>query len=177
MKTTHLKTRTFRFQDDGTIPNHPELPVILYPGALRGQELKTEEVFHQHNWRNSWIGGVFPYHHYHSNTHEVLAVISGSVKLLIGGEKGIVLTASAGDVIVLPAGTGHKKLASSSHFQIAGAYPDGMPYNILTGKPDERPQALQDIASVPLPDQDPVFGDSGPVHRYWIKTESRNNLV
>ncbi|WP_211747991.1 cupin domain-containing protein [Paenibacillus sp. Marseille-Q4541] len=169
MKTTHLEARTYHFKDDGAIPNHPELPVILYPGVFHGQEHKTETIFNKHNWQNSWTGGVFPYHHYHSNAHEVLGVIQGSVKLHIGGEKGMILTASAGDVLVLPAGTGHKRLESSRDFQIVGAYPDGMSYSTHTGESSERPQVLYEIARVPLPGQDPVFGDEGPLHTHWTK--------
>lgn len=173
MKTTRLDTSVYHFKDDGTIPNNPDLPVILYPGALRGEEQTTETIFNKHNWRNSWTGGVFPYHHYHSNSHEVLGVIKGSVKLHIGGKKGIILTASAGDILVLPAGTGHKKLQSSPDFQVVGAYPNGISYNTHTGGAEgEHPQVLREIARVPLPDQDPLLGDEGPMHVYWKKTES-----
>lgn len=170
MKTTQLETKVYYFKDDGMIPNNPELPVILYPGALRNEEQNTEIIFNNHNWRNSWTGSVFPYHHYHSNSHEVLGVIKGSVKLHIGGEKGIILTATAGDIIVLPAGTGHKKLDSSPDFQVVGAYPDGISYNTLKGGKGERPQILREIAQVPLPDQDPLLGHEGPLHVHWKNT-------
>lgn len=174
MKTTHLETSVYYFKDDGVIPNNPELPVILYPGALRGEEQNTEKIFNKHNWRNSWTGGVFPYHHYHSNSHEVLGVIKGSVKLHIGGEKGIILTATAGDILVLPAGTGHKKLESSPDFQLVGAYPDGMSYNTHTGDKEERPQVLGEIARVPVPDKDPLLGAEGPLLVHWKKAENPN---
>ncbi|MBD7969993.1 cupin domain-containing protein [Paenibacillus gallinarum] len=174
MKTTHLETSVYYFKDDGMIPNNPDLPVILYPGALRGEEQNTEEIFNKHNWRNSWTGSVFPYHHYHSNSHEVLGVIKGSVKLHIGGEKGIILTASAGDILVLPAGTGHKKLESSLDFRLVGAYPDGMSYNTHKGGKGERPEVLHEIARVPLPDQDPLLGAEGPLLVHWKKEEKPN---
>ncbi|GGD90160.1 cupin domain-containing protein [Paenibacillus nasutitermitis] len=159
--------RTFLFQDDGTIPNNRNLPVVLYPGALKGQADHTESLFNRHSWRNSWTNGVFPYHHYHSNAHEVLGVIRGSVTLQLGGEQGKQVELHAGDVVVLPAGTGHKRLGSSGDFQIVGAYPGGMDYNVRTGEAGERPQVLQEIDQVPLPDADPVFGESGPLLRLW----------
>lgn len=56
--------------------------------------------------------GVHPFHHYHSNGHETLGIYSGEVTVQFGGEAGIAITAKPGDVIVLPAGTGHKMLSS-----------------------------------------------------------------
>ena len=60
------------FKDDGSIPNNA-LPLPLYrqsdtpdlPSAI-------EERFAKNNWTGSWRAGVFPFHHYHSTTHEVL---------------------------------------------------------------------------------------------------------
>lgn len=167
MAKAQMNIRTYRFKDDGMIPNHPNWPVILYPGVLRSREQEIEAVFNKNNWRNSWTGGVFSYHHYHSNTHEVLGVMSGSVKLQLGGEQGITVTAAAGDVILLPAGTGHKKIEASHDFQVVGAYPDGMQHNTHTGEPGERPKVLQDIKQVSLPAQDPVFGSDGPLPNHW----------
>ena len=48
----------------------------------------------------------------------------GEVTVLFGGEGGV-RVAKAGDVIVLPAGTGHKKLGSRGSLGIVGAYPEG----------------------------------------------------
>lgn len=157
----------YRFEDDGSIPNNPSLEVILYPAAFRENLEEIEKVFNSHNWTNSWTGGVFGYHHYHSNTHEVLGVHSGSATLQIGGERGEALPVSAGDVVLLPAGTGHKKLEASNDFEIIGAYPGGVSYNLKTGEPGERPYVLEDIQNTPLPKMDPVFGSEGPVIEKW----------
>ena len=157
----------YRFEDDGVIPNNPSLEVIVYPAAFKENTQEIEEVFNRHDWTNSWTGGVFEYHHYHSNTHEVLGVLSGTATLQIGGEQGKALDVAAGDVILLPAGTGHKKLDASSDFEIVGAYPGGVSYNLKTGEPGERPYVLEDIQNTPLPKMDPVFGDSGPVIENW----------
>ena len=99
--------RLFSFQDDGSIPNNPSLPVLFYPGAFSAQPEKIEQFFQQHGWGNTWQGGVFGYHHYHSNTHEALGVVSGSARLQLGGEEGDIVSVKSGDVCVLPAGTGH----------------------------------------------------------------------
>lgn len=161
------KPQFYRFEDDGAIPNNPMLEVILYPGAFKEDPHEIRAVFNRHGWTNSWTGGVFEYHHYHSNTHEVLGVQSGSATLQIGGEQGEALMVAAGDVVLLPAGTGHKKLEASSDFEIVGAYPGGVAYNLKTGEPGERPYVLEDIQNTPLPKMDPVFGNSGPVIEKW----------
>ncbi|WP_051348483.1 cupin domain-containing protein [Peribacillus kribbensis] len=166
-----LTVETHVFQDDGSIPNNPSLSVMIYKGALAEDPEKTEGIFNKNNWLNSWSGGVFPYHHYHSNTHEVLGVIKGTARLQIGGEKGKEFNVEPGDVMVLPAGTGHKKLDSSEDFEVAGAYPDGMEYNLRKGKEEERLLAIEDIKEVPLPDKDPVYGVDGPLLENWIKEQ------
>lgn len=157
----------FDFQDDGTIPNNPSLSVILYKGVFKNTPERIEKTFNNNGWTNSWTGGVFDYHHYHSNTHEVLGVRSGSATLQLGGEQGQAVEVSAGDVALLPAGTGHKKLESSRDFRIVGAYPGGIQQNLKTGKPGERPYVLEDIQNAPLPKTDPVFGDKGPAIEKW----------
>lgn len=157
----------FYFEDDGTIPNNQALPVVLYPGAFSGNTEHIEKAFQQHDWGNTWQGSVFDYHHYHSNTHEALGVVSGSARLQLGGETGEEVEVKAGDVCVLPAGTGHKRLSASDDFRIVGAYPGGVEYNLKTGEPDERPYVLEDIQNAPLPKNDPVYGEEGPLLVEW----------
>ncbi len=57
----------------------------------------------KNNWSNSWRNGIFNFHHYHSITHEVLGVHSGNAKVLLGGDRGILINAEKGDVIIIPA--------------------------------------------------------------------------
>ena len=73
----------------------------------------------------------------------------------------------AGDVIVIPAGVGHKNLGASPDLLVVGAYPAGQRWDLCDGNPDQRPQALQNIAAVPLPLTDPIFGDRGPLIDRW----------
>ncbi len=159
--------QTFFLKDDGIIPNNPNLPVILYKQAVKKPESNMESIFNENQWLNSWTNGVFDYHHYHSNSHEVLGVIRGEATLMIGGEKGKVIQVQTGDVIVLPAGTGHKRLKASSDFSVVGAYPDGMNFNTKYGKENERPEVLVEISKVPLPKTDPVTGKEGPLMQEW----------
>ncbi|MFP8489588.1 cupin domain-containing protein [Gracilimonas sp. Q87] len=161
---------TYLFEDDGSIPNNPNLPLLVYLDALdpgqRGAET-CKHLLEDNGWRNAWVNGIYSYHHYHSTTHEVLAVISGSAKVKMGGDKGEEISISEGDVIVIPAGVGHCRLSSSDDFQVVGAYPGGRSYDLCTGKKSERPQVLENIKNVPLPEQDPVTGEKEPLYKYW----------
>ncbi|HTF20415.1 MAG TPA: cupin domain-containing protein [Chryseolinea sp.] len=168
METTDPKT--FRFQDDGKIPNS-NYPLLIYQRAfnLRGDEGAEwlEQRFASHDWMNTWRWGVYAFHHYHSNTHEVLGVFRGNALLHMGGEKGQKLEVSAGDIIVIPAGVGHKCLTHSDDFTVVGAYPGGLEPDLMKGTPDERPNADKRIAAVPLPLADPLLGRNQGLVTLW----------
>ncbi|SDM46786.1 Uncharacterized protein YjlB [Fictibacillus solisalsi] len=161
------EVKTYFLEDDGFIPNNPRLPVLFYEGVLSEKPQQAEEIFHSNNWLNSWQGGVYDFHHYHSNTHEALGVVSGFATVKIGGKSGEELQIHTGDVLVLPAGTGHMNVDSSADFQVAGAYPHGMDHNLMRGVDGERPRVLEEIGAVPLPETDPLFGTDGPLLQYW----------
>lgn len=164
------KPETFLFNDDGAIPNS-KYPLLVYRQTFGAKgpagALWLEEHFAANNWTNSWRNGVFSYHHYHSTSHEVLGIYSGSALLHLGGEKGQKVRVQAGNIIVIPAGVGHKKLESSADFGVVGAYPGGRSYDILRGQPGDRPQADKNIAAVPLPASDPFLGKQGGVVALW----------
>ncbi|MFC2949308.1 cupin domain-containing protein [Virgibacillus sediminis] len=155
--------KTVMFESDGTIPNNPVLPVLVYQGAFEEHPQEIEDAFNRNGWTGSWTGDVFDYHHYHTNTHEAVGVVSGSADLQLGGKQGETYRVKAGDVVVLPAGTGHKKLQNSDDFQVCGAYPEGRSPNLKTGNPAEHNEDLQEIRSAkqPAPSSDPVFGEDG----------------
>lgn len=164
-----MQTEQHNFEDDGKIPNSV-FPTLIYKKAFADSNTLAdviEEKFNRNNWKNSWRNGIFDYHHYHSIAHEVLGVYSGSAEVQLGGEKGKKFSVAAGDVIILPAGTGHKKLSASHDFGVVGAYPDGMEYDICTGKDKERPKADENIAKVPFPEYDPVQGKDGGIMEFW----------
>ncbi|MBB4051774.1 uncharacterized protein YjlB [Devosia subaequoris] len=155
------------FADSGTIPN-TVLPTIIYKGALSSPSAEAlEALFDVNGWPSAWRWSVYDYHHYHSNTHECLGVAQGHARLLLGGPEGREFSVSAGDVIVLPAGTGHKKLEASDDFLVVGAYPPGFSADLMRGEAGERPGADERIAQVPLPKSDPVGGQGGPVLEKW----------
>ncbi len=157
------------FADDGRIPNNV-LPVVIYRKAIGEEAVSAEALealFDGNGWPSAWRWSVYDFHHYHSNTHECLGVAQGHARLQLGGEQGREFVVSAGDVIVLPAGVGHKKLSSSADFLVVGAYPPGFSSDLLRGETNERPAADKRIAQVPLPQTDPVGGQGGPVLEKW----------
>ena len=164
---------THRFADDGAIPNNPTLPFLVYGGALMlpGDDpaAACEAVFARNGWGGSWRDGIYPFPHYHSTAHEVLGICCGEAKVRFGGDTGIVLAVRAGDVVVIPAGVGHQNLGASADLLVVGAYPRGQSWDLCRGRADERPRALANIARVPLPAADPVYGADGPLIEHWVQ--------
>ncbi|MCX2739918.1 cupin domain-containing protein [Pontibacter anaerobius] len=157
-------------QPHGNIPNNQQLPLLVYQQVFgQSDDLVNQfkETFKQNNWRGSWVNGVFDYHHYHSRSHEVLGVAAGSAVLILGGPAGKEVEVKAGDMLVLPAGTGHCLKSSASGFKVVGAYPVGQEnYDICTEKDDPQ-EKKKSIAQVALPTSDPVFGADGPLLLHW----------
>lgn len=70
-------------------------------------------------------------------------------------------------MIVIPAGVAHQNIGASDDFGVVGAYPGGSDWDLLRGLPGERPKADRNIATLPTPDNDPIFGAEGPLRRIW----------
>ena len=128
-----------------------------------------EQRFQKNHWPPAWRNGLYDIHHYHSTAHEALGVYRGWVEACFGGPGGIVATAAAGDVIIIPAGVSHQNLKQSADFRVVGAYPQGQLWNMKYGAPGERPQVDEEIRRVPLPLKDPVHGSDGPLIKIWGK--------
>ena len=168
---TGAEVREYRFDDDSSIPNNPRLPLLVYPQALADLDpSRCEELLSGNGWGGSWVDGVFSYHHYHSTSHEVLCVVGGSANLAFGGPEGEKVEVSAGDVVVIPAGVGHRNEGSDNEFSVLGAYPRGQEnYDLRTGEEGERPRVLENIRNVALPKSDPLLGEEGPLLRRWTR--------
>jgi uncharacterized protein YjlB len=161
-------------QENDYFPNNPSLPLLIYKRTINvdgddGAQL-IEKIFEENNWSNSWRDGIYEYHHYHGNTHEVLGVYSGHCIVQFGGDHGITEELRVGDVVIIPAGVAHKKIAGEQ-FKCVGAYPNGMDYNIYYGKPGEKEINKMEIVHVSLPKNDPVFGTDGPLKKYWTEVK------
>jgi uncharacterized protein YjlB len=161
--------------DDGVFPNNARLPLLVYRQAVtlpaHDPAARFEAIFAARQWGNGWRNGIYPFHHYHSTAHEVLGVFRGHATVQFGGEQGICLSISGGDVVIIPAGVAHKNLGASRDLGVVGAYPRGQQWDICYGKPGERPRADHNIARVPLPSADPVYGTQEPLVTYWRQEE------
>jgi uncharacterized protein YjlB len=170
-RAQEIEVREHLFEDDGRIPNNPTLPLLVYLQALAGSDLdpsRCKELLAENGWGGAWVDGVFPYHHYHSNAHEVLCVVGGSASLTFGGPDGETVQVEAGDVVLIPAGVGHCNEGSDGGFSVVGAYPRGQEsYDLRTGEEDERPDVMENIRNVTLPESDPLFGEKGSLLERW----------
>jgi len=100
-----MELETWQAPSGEEIPNHPSFPVLLYRGSGLEDPDAARSRFAESGWGGSWVDGVLDFHHFHSTSHEVLAVVAGSAVLELGGPQGRTFDVSAGDVVVLRTGT------------------------------------------------------------------------
>lgn len=158
------------FDDDGLVPNNV-LPFLVYHSAVtldpKHPEETIERLFGANGWGGTWRNGVFDYLHYHATVHEALGVARGSARVRFGGDRGRNFEIKAGDVVILPAGTGHQCLEASDDFCVIGAYPPGANMEVTRPTPENHAKALKTIPLVALPPSDPVTGKNGALTRLW----------
>jgi uncharacterized protein YjlB len=159
------------FADDGIVPNNPRLPLLLYRNAVRFDKdydpaSVVDALFAANGWGRSWRDSIYDFVHYHSRIHEVLGVARGNAIVECGGIKGRRLKLRAGDVVILPAGTGHRLIESSKNFLVVGAYPSEGTYDECTDTRD-RTKTIRTISKVRKPKSDPVYGRLGPLIKEW----------
>ena len=161
----------FRFDPCEMVPNNLKLPVVLWPQAVRPGSDASEinELMARNGWGGNWTWTVFDYHHFHPNAHEALTVATGWADLMLGGPKGEIFHVTAGDTIVLPAGTGHCRIAASSDFNVCGGYPAGQHnYETVRATDGYSVEMTIQIHNLPVPRSDPIFGAEGPLTQIWF---------
>src|ERR1700688_1840746 len=167
---TDMQPLAFEFEDDGLVPNNP-MPFLVYKGAIDvaddHPEKTIEGLFGANGWGDMWRNGVYDYPHYHATVHEALGIARGHARVRFGGDRGQEIEVKAGDVAILPAGTGHQCLSASKDFSVVGAYPPGAKMQVTRPTPENHAKALKTIPLVELPKSDPVLGADGPLVRLW----------
>lgn len=163
---------TIQIVENQPFPNNPQ-PVLFYPEAFRqlmdapNAAQKVLAYLEESGYTNGWVNGIFSYHHFHSNTHEVLACIAGEASVQLGGPDAGAYRFKRGDVLLLPAGTAHKLVTATYNFRVVGAYPDDMEPDMQRGDAPDYEQIKANIALVPIPRTDPVYGSQSGVLEYW----------
>lgn len=103
--------------------------------------------------------------HFHSTTHELLTIVSGRAELCFGGEQNqqnLVYTATKGDVILVPAGVGHRLMKDlDGGFEMVGSYPPGCSWDMCYGRPGEE-EKVKNISNLEWFSSDPLYGARGP---------------
>lgn len=125
-----VEVKAYHLQPTELIPNS-HYPLLHYKGVLSDKANcepdKAYELFTDNGWRVNWIFryGDTQMSHYHSRSHECMAVLTGNATIRFGvadtsndmeantygsdWEKGgVELEANAGDVFLIPAGVAHK---------------------------------------------------------------------
>ena len=167
------KPHAFRLKDDGETPNNKRLPLIVYRSPVafdpRFDPAATFEVlFASHHWTDSWRATMYGYNHFHTGTHECLGIARGKLIAQFGGAKGRKIELKAGDVVIIPAGVGHKHVRQSKDLLILGCYPSNAgKYDEPKPSEIEHQDAVARIGKVKLPPADPVYGRNGPLFSKW----------
>lgn len=160
----------FILQPNDWLPNNARLPVLHYRQVLASGQIdalitKFDEMINHDGWPSAWHASIYEFHHYHPRAHEVLGFAGGTGELMLGGPGGRLVKVTTGDVVVLPVGTGHCQVSSTSDFIAVGGYPIGQPGDI-TRSPATHAMS-EHMASLPVPTNDPVSGPGGPLTKLW----------
>lgn len=143
------------------------LPLLLVRGAVEATESEATALLERNGWVGTWIYTVYPFWHFHTKGHEVLIGVAGRALIGFGGDKGIEVEVKPGDLALIPAGVGHKRIRGDDGFQVAGGYPVGQSGNIVRPGELEPHGVEQALSLLPLPERDPLTGESGGLLDHW----------
>ena len=118
------KIAAFHLKDDGSLRT-TRAGRSWSSGASSGCRVPStrrrvfEGIFARNGWTDGWRDGVYDYLHDHSRIQEVMGLRAARAKVRFG-KHGRTFKLSAGDVVILPAGTGRKCIAASRRFLAVG---------------------------------------------------------
>lgn len=164
-----MNVRTFKLAGDALMPNS-DLPVITLSDLVAETSIEANEMaarFETNGWQGTWTYTIFDYWHYHIEGHEVLGCVGGEATVGLGGPCGIEIKMRPGDVVLIPAGVGHKRLSGTDDFAVVGAYPEGQNGSITRAGSLDLEKARAMIGGLALPEQDPVIGEKPGHLRFW----------
>ena len=158
------KIETYMLEAGEGMPNNGRFPLVVYRGVLSGDAATASgcaALFRRNGWQGTWVNGVFAYWHYHLRSHEVLGCVGGSARVGFGGDQGVAADFNAGDVVVIPAGVGHKRLSQQPGFQVVGGYPPGQDSAVTDQGELAMEIAIRESAAVGVPPSDPIGRTDG----------------
>ncbi len=135
-------------------------PVLIYPQVFEAQNGLADfsGLFASNNWQGIWENGVYGFHHFHADAHEVLGCRRGWVKVRLGGPLGRGVVLNQGDAVLIPAGVGHMRMDQSPDYSIVGAYPPKQSPDLQRGEAGYFEEMKLRVAAVALPKCDPITG-------------------
>lgn len=157
-------------QSSKGVPNSP-LPLLIYRGVIdpdtKDLATRLEQHFAAHGWPPHWRSSVYPFTHFHTTTHEAVGIYAGSAELQLGGDNGQVYRVNICDVILIPAGVGHKCVSATEDFMLVGAYPPNHSPDLCRDEPEKLSERREAIKQVHLPQSDPVLAGSEGCVKTW----------
>ncbi|MEF2550545.1 cupin domain-containing protein [Aurantimonas sp. A2-1-M11] len=156
-----MEVVTHHLPDDTEIPSS-HLPLLVLPQAVPAEDASSAAMarrFTDNGWQGTWTYTVFDYWHFHAQGHEVLGCVGGEAVIGFGGDGGVQARMRPGDVVMIPAGVGHRRLSASPDFAVVGAYPPGQNGAILRPGDGDMGAVRAQIAALGLPERDPVSGE------------------
>ncbi|MEM6986002.1 MAG: hypothetical protein AAF499_05635 [Pseudomonadota bacterium] len=161
-----MKTESYSSKPQGMIPNS-RFPLLVHRGGIPGGgEAAIKARFQSNGWGNNWsYPGIYEYAHFHSTSHECLGCAEGwmAFNLSVGDGGFTKVRLEQGDVIVMPAGVSHEMVGHSDDIMMCGGYAGGRDWdNIQEAYLTEALYyvACKNIMSLPIPDKDPVTGET-----------------
>lgn len=169
-----VKIEKYFFEGNGRVPNS-RLPLLIYRNVIQWDVLEMEAIMRQNHWYPDWRAheGMWPHHHFHAESHEIICVTRGAHVGKFGGHDGVYAKLTQGDVVVIPAGVGHCGIQISDDLDLTGGNNAGHSVvDFRMGYPEEYAEVSARAREIPVSNYDPFFGAGGPLARIWNNADA-----